>query len=1036
MITNTSAMPQVDPAEESAGLRLLLIALAATVLFHGGLLPFTHGNTYDAFIHMFFADHYHRSWFDPWEPRWYTGFSVTSYPPGTHMAMAGLMTFMPLRAAFVVVQLGGLLLLVTGVFRFAMLWVPPRAAGYAALAAVLASSISETVHLFGQLPTICSLGIFLNGLPYVYRWIVRGGWFNCLAAVIFTAATTAAHHVTTIFGGVLFILPLALHALKAVAELHPRAGRSWLYVITRFAAPLGRGVVLAVLMVGAIVLTVFPYWYWSVTDPITQVSIPHGSRESFLERLDLGVVFFAIPWGVAILFLPYAIYKTATTRLWPLGLSLLLCVLLGTGGTTPIPRAILRGAFDILTLDRFTFWATILILPFLGLMFDGILHGRARQVIVQAFGNGLHRLLAGGIFAAMTAMAVLPAVLPRIQPTQPEFVDPTPIVRFMAEDEHERWRYLTLGLGDQFAYLSSRTEALSVDGNYHSARRLPDLTRSSVERLENAKYLGVPGLGSLRQFLVNAERYNLKYVFSNDGFYDPLLHFTGWTRLNRLGNGIVVWEKPDIPPLPAVLPRRDIPAQHALMWGVLPPLALISAALIFLSAALQRTFGASPGEFRPVARTDIRFGNPARVRLIVVVLALLVAVGAAALVWQLRERLVRPQTPEQSIAAFFNDLDFRRHEAAFARLDPDTRGRFEDVQFGWRWTGGLIASYGKLVDILITPLAQNGAIADYSVALDWLTPLKQHRQELTVRTVLRDGTWYLAPTVLRPVQTPLLLQRQETLDLNVVGRRQPRPETDLHRDRLDRPRIAVSGARLVRHGDRYAVIGQVTNSDADPAHVTLGADLFGARQGLGYEAAGLVNAHRLLAAEASGFRIDFEGVLSLQDARADGEYDPTLFLPPEFAEPPETATVTARALVTGADLYRGVALNGIRVSTAGGQVILTGLAVNTGTETASIVGLNLLFYGPDGRPLWADTGFVETNIYPGQSAPFRLALPLGTDISVVAEVPSAAITANGRAQEPDLALPGAADGTIPLDPATGYSHLRLLATSMTHDPLF
>lgn len=1036
MTIGNHALTPVDPAEDSAGRRLLLVALAATVLFHGGLLPFTHGNTYDAFIHMFFADHYHRSWFDPWEPRWYTGFSVTSYPPGTHMAMAALMSIMPLRAAFVVVQLGGLLLLVTGVFRFALLWVPARAAGYAALAAVLASSISETVHLFGQLPTICSLGIFLNGLPYVYRWIVYGGWFTCLAAVIFSAATTAAHHVTTIFGGVLFILPLGLHALKAVAELRPTTGRSRLYLLWRFAPALGRGAVLAVLMAGAIVLTVFPYWYWSVTDPITQVSIPHGSRESFLERLDLGLVFFAIPWGVAILFLPYAIHKTATTRLWPLGLSLMLCVLLGTGGTTPLPKAILRGAFDILTLDRFTFWATILILPFVGLMFDGLLHGRSRKIVVQAFGNGAHRLLVGGLFAAMTAMAVLPAVLPRLQPTQPEFVDPTPIARFMAEDEHDRWRYLTLGLGDQFAYLSSQTTALSVDGNYHSARRLPDLTRFSVERLENAKYLGVPGLGSLRQFLVNAERYNLKYVFSNDAFYDPLLHFTGWTRLNRLGNGIVVWEKPDIPPLPLVLPRRDIPPLHALMWGLLPPLALGSAALVFLWSALQRMFGARAGEFRPVAPAQARFTHPARVRRIVLGLGALVLIAGASGGWLLHQRLSRPETPEQVIAAYFTDLDFRRYEAAFDRLDPETRGRFEDVQFAWRWTGGLVASFGKLTDVSIIPQRQTAAIADYSVALDWLTPLDLHRQDRNVRVVLRDGTWYVAPTVLRPVQTPLLLQRQETLDLNVVGRRQPRPETDLHRDRLDRPRIAVSGTRLVRHDDRFAVVGQVTNSDADPAHVTLGADLYGAQMTLDHEAAGLVTAHRLLAAETAGFRIDFEGVLSLQDARADGAYDPTLFLPPEFAEPPATATVSARALVTGRDLYRGVALNGIRSRVEGNELILTGLAVNTGTETASIVGLNLLLYGLDGRPLWADTGFVDTNIYPGQSAPFRLSLPLGSDISVVSEVPDETVTANGRAQEPDLALPGAADGTIPLDPATGYSRLRLLTTSMTHDPLF
>lgn len=1036
MTPRNQALPPVDSAEDSAALRILLVALAAAVLFHGGLLPFTHGNTYDAFIHMFFADHYHRSWFDTWEPRWYTGFSVTSYPPGTHMTMAALMNIMPVRAAFVVVQLAGVLLLVTGVFRFALLWVPPRAAGYAALAAVLASSISQTVHLFGQLPTIFSLGIFLNGLPYVYHWIAGGGWFNCLAAVIFAAATTAAHHVTTIFGGVLFILPLGLHALRAVAEARPAAGRFRLYVLWRFAPALGRGAVLAALMLGAIVLTVYPYWFWSVTDPITQVSIPHGSRESFLERLDLGVMFFVIPWGVAILFLPYAIYKTATTRLWPLGLSLLLCVLLGTGGTTPLPKAILRGAFDILTLDRFTFWATILILPFLGLMFDGLLHGRSRKLVAQALGNRVHRLLVGGLFAAMTAMAVLPAVLPRLQPTQPAFVDPDPIVRFMSEDEHQRWRYLTLGLGDQFAYLSSQMAAQSVDGNYHSARRLPDLTRFSVERLENAKYLGVPGLGSLRQFLVNAERYNLKYVFSNDVFYDPLLHFTGWTRLNRLDNGVVVWEKLDIPPLPLVLPRREIPPSHSMMWGLLPPLALGLAAALFFGAALQGTLVGQRDGLRPVVPAQTAFSRPARMRRIVFGLCAMLVIAGLSAGWLVYKHLSRPDTPEQVIAAYFTDLDFRRFEAAFARLDPETRGGFGDAQFAWRWTGGLVASYGKLSDIAIAPQRETANIADYSVTLDWLTPLDLQRQERSVRVILRDGTWYVAPTVLRPVQTPLLLQRQETIDLNVVGRRQPRPETDLHRDRLDRPRIAVSGARLVRRDGRYAVVGQVTNSDADPAHVTLGADLYGARQTLGREAAGIVNAHRLLAAEAAGFRIDFEGVLSLQDARADAAYDPTLFLPPEFAETPETATVIARALVTGKDLYRGVALNDIRSRVEGGALILTGLAINTGTETASIIGLNLLLYGPDGRPLWADTGFVETNIYPGQSAPFRFKLPLGSDISVVADVPDGSISANGVGQEPDLTLPGAANGTIPLDPETGYSRLRILTTSMTHDPQF
>jgi len=60
--------------------RLLLIALILAVLLHGSALLYNIDKTYDAFVHIFFADHYARSWFDPWEYRWYTGFPVTSYP--------------------------------------------------------------------------------------------------------------------------------------------------------------------------------------------------------------------------------------------------------------------------------------------------------------------------------------------------------------------------------------------------------------------------------------------------------------------------------------------------------------------------------------------------------------------------------------------------------------------------------------------------------------------------------------------------------------------------------------------------------------------------------------------------------------------------------------------------------------------------------------------------------------------------------------------------------------------------------------------
>lgn len=1016
-------------SDDSIATRLLMVALAGAVLFHGGLLPFTHANTYDAFIHMFFADSYHRSWFDLWEPRWYTGFATTSYPPGTHMAIAALMQVMPLRAAFVVVMLTGVLLLTTGVFRFAKLWVGPVPAGYAAILLVIASSISETVHLFGQLPTIFSLGVFLNGLPFAYRWILQGGTAQLAGAVIFASATTACHHVTTIFGGALFVLPLGVRALLDVGVMHP--ARRPIHRLTRLIRPILRGLLLAVLMLSAIAITVWPYWSWSVSDPITQVPIPHGSRENFLARPNLGFIFFVLPWGLSILFLPYVILRLWGRRMWPLGFSVLLCALLGTGGTTELPRKLLGGAFDILTLDRFTFWASILILPFGGRLVASIMHGRGADALRDAFGRGMHRVIIGGGFAAMVIIAVGAAILPVRQPTQPHFIEPGPIANFMSSDDHDRWRYLTLGFGDQFAYVSAMTTAQSVDGNYHSARRLPDMTRFSVERLENAKYLGVPGLGSLQQFLVNADGYRLKYVFSNDEFYDPLLFFTGWTRLNRLQNGVTVWERADVTALEPVQPRREMSPADTILWGVLPPGALLLAAAIFLGQALRGGFGSAgalpvapppdPAGFRRprLVRWSLRVGAALAVALIIT--------GGAALQRHLRP----PDGPEYVITRYFQDLDSRRFEEAWGRLDPETRPSFQAALFGWRWTGGLIASYAKLTDIRLIPGPRSDDIADFEVELHWLSALDTHEQKIAMRAVRRDDGWFLLPLGLRPQQSPERLTRLAEVAWNLTGRRQPRIETDLHRDRLDRPRIVVPSAVLVQHKGRFHLLGRIWNADSEPALTSLFGDMLAGKRVLSHQAAGLAGGQRLMPGQSAGFRIDFEGVPRLDHAGRN--YDPAIYVPPVLDRVPERAALQARALTTGQDLYPGIMLSGLRVARGEDGHVLTGLATNTGTQSAALIRITAELSGADGQPVWVEPGFLEENIHPGQSAPFRVILPLRSSIRVIDRLSAPQIVVNGSNQQADLTLapPPSLPVTVP-----GYGGLRLHVSTMTHDPVF
>src|SRR5450432_713741 len=185
---------------------IILLALA----IHGPLLlmelPAT--TSYDANLHIFFASHYAHHWFNPWNERWFGGFSQTTYPPLTHQWIALLSYVVGLTEAFMLVQLAAVVMLAVGTYRFAQLWVNTRAASYAGVLAVFAGSIAFLVYSAGQLPTTMSAPLYFLALPYFYSWCATSSWRSLLKGIALTLAAASAHHVTLIFGSVLFAVPV------------------------------------------------------------------------------------------------------------------------------------------------------------------------------------------------------------------------------------------------------------------------------------------------------------------------------------------------------------------------------------------------------------------------------------------------------------------------------------------------------------------------------------------------------------------------------------------------------------------------------------------------------------------------------------------------------------------------------------------------------------------------------------------------------------------------------------------------------------
>src|ERR1700689_3601989 len=164
------------------------ILMAAIVVHLPLLLMQLPLKSYDTNFHIFFASHYVHHWFDPWNAKWYAGFSQTTYPPLPQQWVALVSRILGLDMAYMAVQLAAILLLVVGVYRFSLLWVNPRAASIAALASVLLGSESFLVYNAGQLPTTLAAALYLIALPYLYEWMRHGHWRAFIkASVLFIA---------------------------------------------------------------------------------------------------------------------------------------------------------------------------------------------------------------------------------------------------------------------------------------------------------------------------------------------------------------------------------------------------------------------------------------------------------------------------------------------------------------------------------------------------------------------------------------------------------------------------------------------------------------------------------------------------------------------------------------------------------------------------------------------------------------------------------------------------------------------------------
>ena len=164
----------------------------------------------------------------------------------------------------------------------------------------------------------------------------------------------------------------------------------------------------------------------------------------------------------------------------------------------------------------------------------------------------------------------------------PKDVPVEALANFLDQDNHWRWRYLTLGFGSyDFCRLSILSNATTLDGWYYRGRNIPSLADSGAGYLSGAKFEN--SIPALKSILVNASQYNIRFVFCNDKFYEPILNETGFGKIDTQYEQVTLWVKLDSSELEIdeIVRANHSPTLQEYMWGLIPMVWLIG--YIFLN---------------------------------------------------------------------------------------------------------------------------------------------------------------------------------------------------------------------------------------------------------------------------------------------------------------------------------------------------------------------------------------------------------------------------------------------------------------------
>jgi len=521
---------------------------------------------------MFFADHYRKSWFNVWEPRWYNGFAITSYPPLVHQLIAiSSQLVRSIYFGYVMILVLAVLLYVAAVKEFAKKIVENESAFMIAALSISMPAITVSIYVFGHLPmlfstsmTLLAFSAFIDGVLYKRRLeIVKAGLFS---ACSFYSHTLTAYVLTP------FFVLLATYILRCRNRI---PGRSiFIYAFTA-------GLISIISAAG-----IYPFVFFALNSPV-QDEIPHWSRYPYQEEfITLSLLYHGPTYALFILAI-ILLRKVLSFR--GLQISTLLIagflLLLSLGLTTPFPFLLFGEKARWLTYERFSFWATPLIVLATFYPIRGSIM-RASWSKLKIILMIISMLIASG-YAIYYWYTLL--VGNNYKPSSYISIGSDQLIEQLAEfldnDCPSGCGYITIGLSTKAALIPVFSKSYTIDGFYPTARMLEVLKESGVESIDSAMYWP-NGSQTLLEVLKSADKNGIKYVILRIDYQyvKELIDRYGYKHIKTVGGIIEVWKNDNVVGTRIANLAGDSISAEGIVWGVAPlsSLFLLLVLIVFV----------------------------------------------------------------------------------------------------------------------------------------------------------------------------------------------------------------------------------------------------------------------------------------------------------------------------------------------------------------------------------------------------------------------------------------------------------------------